>query len=418
MTHRQRYIVVGNSAAGLAALETLRRNDQFCSITLISREEGPAYSLVLLPHFIGGKIDEHRLLITDSEYYRRLNAKCLFGKEVVEIRPERQEVVLHDASKVSYDKLIICSGAKPNPVDLDRNGAIKIKCLRTIQDAIEIKRLLQNAKKLVFVGAGLINLKLISLIKSQDLEIHVVELGKRILPNLLDEEAAAIVEKRMKESHIYLHKDTFLKGIASGKHGKSFAHLADDRRLEAEAIIVNTGISPNFVFADACGLKVNRGIIINDYGETNIPNIYAAGDVVEARERISGEYTNIGNWLNAIEQGKTAALASIGLHRKYIGSLNANIADLFGLTVASMGNVGMIAEDCESLQFSDVMRNQYRRIVIRQGKFIAGVFINEMRYAGSFVPRLGESINDRVQSTLKDYGAYTSFPRMLRYSGI
>jgi len=416
MFNPKRYVIIGNSAAGLAALETLRKYDRVSNITLISREKGPAYSLVLLPHFIGNKIDKHRLLIADREYYRRLNAKRLFQKTVVEIQAERQEVLLHDGLKIPYDNLIICSGAKPNPFNVTGGDVVTMKPLRTLQDAIEIKHLLQNVKKLLVVGAGLINMKLVSVIKREDLEITVVEMAGKVLPNLLDNPAAAIVENKMLKTGIHLYKSTFLSEIKNDSSGNHIAVLANGHKLTAEAIIVNTGITPNTAFATSSGLKVNRGIIIDDYARTNIPNIYAAGDVVEAKEKLSGQYVTIGNWFNAVEQGKTAALSSLGNHRKYEGPINTNITDLFGLTIASIGNVSTTPEGSKSLQFSDFERNQYQRIIINDERIIGGVFINEKKTAGIFRSLLGEQLADTRLTALKKYEGSISFGQMMSYS--
>jgi nitrite reductase (NADH) large subunit len=349
---------------------------------------------VLLPYFIVGKIDESHLTIANGEYYRSLKAHTIFEKTVIEIDTKRGHVLLNDGTPIPYDNLIICTGASPNELNVEGTHLIPLKSLRTLDDAFEIKRLFQTAKKILMIGAGLINLKLISLVGSKQIEFTVVEVADKILANMLDPSTAAIVENKMLGSGVRLYKECMLTKIKEGKGGKLVAVLSNSIELETDAVLFNIGISPNISFIRSSGILVNKGILIDQFARTNVPNIYAAGDVVSVKERISGKYMNIGNWFNAIEQGKTAARSIAGIYREYEGCLNMNITDLFGITVLSFGDFNATEESFETMVFSDINRNYYKKILASGGKMIGGIFLNEKRSGGIFKSLLGEKISD------------------------
>ena len=418
MSKLKRNVIIGNSAAGLSTLETLRRNDLDCEITVISQEKGPAYSMVLLPYFIVGEIDKSNITITNDEYYQSLKANTIFEKTVIEIDTKRRHVLLNDGVRIPYDNLVICSGAFPNELAVEGAHLIPLKSLRTLDDALEIKGLFQTGKKIWVIGAGLINLKLISLMKGKHIKFTVVEVADKILANMLDQSTAAIVENKMVESGVKLYKECMLTKIKEGKGGKSVAVLSNGIELETDAVLFNIGISPNISFIRSSGILVNKGILIDQFARTNVPNIYAAGDVVSVRERISGKYMNIGNWFNAIEQGKTAAHSIAGIYREYEGCLNINITDLFGITVLSFGDFNGTDKSSKSTVSSDIKRNYYKKILVSEGKIVGGIFLNEKRSGGIFKSFLGEKICDLRLPEIIGNKRIMSIAEVLNYSKV
>ena len=389
-----RNVIIGNSAAGLTALETIRKSDHSSEITMISYEKGPAYSKVLLPYFISGRVDRSNLLIASDEYYRRLEAITIFGKMAVHVDTKNQRILLDDGETVPYDHLIICTGALPDQLNVEGSGIVPVKSLRTLEDAIRIKELLRVATKVLVIGAGLINLTLVSLLKHEDFEFTVVLRGQQILASMLDRTAASILEKRMREFDISLHKGHRLNRIMQGNKGKPCAVFDNGLEIETDAVIFQTGTSPDIGLVSSSGITTRRGIVIDDYARTNMPNVYAAGDVTETRERISGEYANIGNWFNAVEQGKIASLSIRGESQRYEGCLHTNITDLFGFTVLSIGDFNGSSEGSKTITHADLERASYQKIVVREGNIIGGVFVNEQRNGGVFRSILGKRISD------------------------
>jgi nitrite reductase (NADH) large subunit len=413
MPKTMRNVIIGNSAAALSATEAIRRGDPTCEILLISGEKGPAYSLVFLPNFISGKIPLSDLYITDEQYYSRLRVETFFHRKAVEILPAKHEVLLEDGNKLEYHNLLICTGASPYPVSIKGSELVPIKSLRTLIDAIEIRRLLESHRKILVIGAGLINLKILSFLKDKGFEFTIVETKDRVLPNMVDKIGASIIEARIEKAGIRLIKGCFVSEIRNGKDGKSHAILSDRQEIEIDMIISNTGVIPNVDWIRSSEIKTNRGILIDEHAQTNITNIYAAGDVAESRERISGRYANIGNWFNAVEQGRIAALSILGKSHEYEGCLNINIVELFGITIGSLGDFDGSTKGSETIIHKDLVRKAYRSITVKEGVIIGAIIVNETRNGGILRSVLGRQIDQSMLSKLIDITSNESFGHLV-----
>jgi nitrite reductase (NADH) large subunit len=402
VTNGSHIVIIGNSAAALSALETLRKGDADCMITLISGEVGPAYSLVFLPHFISGKIKRDNLFISDPAYYRGLNAHTLFGKWAVEVAVENQEVLLDDRTKVPYDSLIICTGASANKMDFGWPNTPEVKSLRTLKDAVEIRKLLKSSSKVLAIGAGLINLKLLSLLKDKGFEFTIVEKADHVLVNMVDQTAAPLIERKISEAGIKLIKGSHVCRVRQGSGGRRWAILSNEDEIEVDLVISNTGVSPNTSFIHSDKIARNRGIVIDDYARTTIENIYAAGDVTEAKERTSGEYANIGNWFNAIDQGRIAAFSILGKEEKYHGSLNLNVTDIFDLTIWSLGDFRENTQGVKTFSHRDPDRDVYEKICVKENTLVGGILVSNRKNTGFFRSLLGTKVNTSKYSRMVD----------------
>jgi nitrite reductase (NADH) large subunit len=410
-----RNVIIGNSAAALSAIETVRKGDPKCEIVLVSGEEGPAYSLVFLPNFISGQISMSDLYITDKQYYRRLGVETLFGRKAVEIFPAKHEVLLDDGNKLEYHNVIICTGASPYPVSIKGLECVPVKSLRTLKEAIEIKGLLESHRKILVVGAGLINLKLLSLLKDRGLEFTIVEMKDRVLPNMVDKIGASLIEAEMEKAGMRLLKGCFVSEIKSDKHRKSHAILSDRKEIEIDMVISNTGITPNLNCIRSSEIKTNRGILIDEHAQTSIPNIYAAGDVAESREKISGRFAHIGNWFNAVEQGRIAGLSVLGKSHEYEGCLNINIVELFGITIGSLGDFDGSIKGSETIVHKDLDRRIYTSVTVREGAITGAIMVNEKRNGGILRSVLGRQINPSMLSKIVDVSSNKSFGHLLHH---
>jgi nitrite reductase (NADH) large subunit len=388
-------VIIGNSAAGLSALETLRRSDPDCEITLISGEKGPAYSLVLLPYFVAGRIDQQNLFLTDDNYYRKWRIRTIFGKIASEIEPEKRHVILSGGETIPYDRLIICTGASPAQLRIEGSDRVPAQSLRTLEDAIEIKEWFWKYKRILMIGAGLINVKLASFLRATGLEITVVELANHILANMVDERAAGMIESEISKTTVRVLKRCSVKAIMPSTRGRHIALLSNGDELETDAVIVNTGILPNTQLALSSGIRMERGILIDAFGRTNLPNVYAAGDAVSSKNRVNGKCMNLGNWFNAVEQGKIAAYSVAGRSQEYEGCVSLNITDLFGITVFSFGELNENGRNSECYIISDPQRTFYRKIVISEGRILGGVFLTESRNAGIYRSLLMKDMSER-----------------------
>jgi NAD(P)H-nitrite reductase large subunit len=330
---QQRYdiVIIGNSAAGLQAIRTIRRHSRLVSVALIDLEDCPAYSRVLTPYFVGGKTDKSNLFIVDRAFYQEMGVTPILGQAAVSLDPERHEVRLADGSAVGFGKLLLAAGGEARGF----SGATRRVCtLRHMADAEKLGSLLGSAKSVVALGAGLVSVPVLSHLPP-GVERHLVVGSDRVFSRVVDAESAALLEEHFVEAGVVLHKRDDVTRVEEGKRLE--LTLASGGRLSCDVLVVGKGVTANTGLARDAGLPVSDGILIDEYCRTGHPDVYAAGDVAEGRDLVTGQKTVQGNWMTAVEQGESAALNLLGLRCAYQGSMKNNITEVFGLDVAVIG---------------------------------------------------------------------------------
>ena len=366
-------VIVGNSAAGLSALETFRKHDQSATVTMIGQEEGRPYSKVLLPYYLRKKVPYENLFIRDADYYNRLNAKFVKGK-VSRLLPEQRCVVLESGSLIAYDKLLIATGSSPAKPPIPGLSGEGIHHLWTLADVRRLAPYFQKGKHVVVLGSGFVSLQGACAARSQGMNVSVIELMQRIMPKALDDHGAEILASRLKNAGVDLRVETLTTAIERTEGEKYVVHCQDGSSLSADCIIVGTGVRPNIDFLAGTDAKIDAGIIVNEQMETSLPEVYAAGDVAQVPSFAGGEPVVHALWPTAIETGSVAG-SCMALHKvRYNGSLNMNVTQMFDITVASMGKF-MDGEGSESWIDDSLPQDQYLKIVLQQGRPIGATCV-------------------------------------------
>ncbi len=377
MAQRFDFVVIGNSAAGLQAIRTLRRHAKDVSIAIIDREDCPAYSRVLTPYYVGGKTGRDNLFIVDHDYYRRAGITTLFGHSVVTLDTDRRQLELADGRRVAYGKLLLATGAEARSLAVTSDRACT---LRHMADAEKLAALMQQARSITAIGAGLVSLPLLSH-APESAEKHLVVGSDRIFSRVVDKEASALLEERFRQDGLKVHKRDDVVAIEEGDRLQ--LSLASGGKLTSDMLIVGKGVAPNIGLARDAGLQVSDGILIDDFCRTGHEDIYAAGDAAEGRDFITGEPTIQGNWMTAVEQGENAALNMLGMTCRYDGSLKNNITEVFGVDVAA---VGYCQDDApQTAGAHDESTGRFRRVFLdEQRRVIGATLIGETNDSGLY----------------------------------
>jgi len=377
MAHTFDYVIVGNSAAGLQALRTLRKHDRHSSVAIIDREDLPAYSRVLTPYFVGGKAERDHLFLVDHDYYRQAGAETLFGRTVVAIEPDSRQLELDDGHRVHFGKLLLATGAEARQIDV---ASERSSVLRHMAHAEQLTAMMQGAECITAIGAGLVSLPLLSH-APQSAEKHMVVGSNRILSRMVDAEASALLEERFTANGLQLHKQDDVVAIEEGERLQ--LRLASGKTLASDMLIVGKGVAPNSALAHAAGLQVADGILVDDHCRTSHPDVYAAGDAAEGKDFISGEPVVQGNWMTAVEQGENAALNMLGKSCAYAGSLKNNISEMFGVDVAAIGACLDAGEP--SVSTYDPRTGRFRKVFLNDREQVVGaILIGETNDAGMY----------------------------------
>ncbi len=375
-----RYIIIGGSAAGVTCAETLRKHDNKAEITLISEEEFPLYSRCLLTYLIAGSIGEDKLCFKDKDFYKISKIKTYLGRKAVSIDAKKKVLSLEDKTKVSYDKLMLATGASPKSVDVPGAGKKGVFTLRKIDDARAIMKMLDAVKEIVVLGGGLIGLRDAYALRLRGKEVTVVVKSPQVLSQAVDMQAAGIIANKLEENGIKIKTGVAAKEI-SGKDSVEGIVLDDGEKLNCQMVIVGKGVKPNTALASSCGLKVEEGIVVDEFLNTSNKDIFAAGDCAQAYDIARGESRINALWPCAVEQGQIAALNMLGKRTSYKGSLSMNSVDFFGLGCISMGITKPKKEQDYEI-ISQVKGGNYKKFVLKKSTIVGAVFVGDIRAAG------------------------------------
>lgn len=371
------FVIIGNSAAGLQALRTLRRHDRNKTIAIIDREDCPAYSRVLTPYYVGGHIDRDGLNIVEQAFYQSLGVMTIFGQTVVSLNPDSHFLELADGQKIGFDKLLLATGAEARTLSVTSE---RTTVLRHAADAVKIRELLSSAKAVTAIGAGLVSLPLLSH-AAEGMEKSLVVGSDRIFSRVVDAEAAALLESALTAKGLHLFKGNDVESIDDGE--RLTLSLTSGERLQSDLLIVGKGVQPNTQLASEAGLQVNDGVCIDRFCCSSHPDIYAAGDAAEGADFIAGEATIQGNWMTAVEQGENAALNMLGFGAAYEGSLKNNITEIFGIDVAAVGYC-LDAASATACHYS-ASSGRFRKVFLdEQQRVIGATLIGETNDSGLY----------------------------------
>lgn len=389
-----RYVVIGASAAGISGAKTLRELDKDAEIVLISKDEN-VYSRCILHHYISNHRDVDALNFTSKEFFEENNITWMKGLEVKSLNDKEQVLGLSNGETLSYDKLLVCSGASAfiPPVPGLREGN-NVVGLRNLDDAILIKEEAKKVKNVVVLGAGLVGIDAVSGLLGQGLNISLVEMSNKILPLQLDKHASDVYEKRFTEEGVSLKLDVKAEKLLLDENSNPKALLLNTgEEIPCELVVVATGVRSNIAFIENSNVECDRfGLIIDAKGQTNVENIYGAGDVT-GRNPI---------WPTAVKEGIIAAhnmLDKEMIMTDFFGSKNT--MNFVGIATMSLGMVEPADETY--IVETQAEGDNYKKIIHKDGKIYGAIIQGDLSYAGVLTQLIKENIDvSKVTKSLFD----------------
>ncbi|MHB8908066.1 MAG: NAD(P)/FAD-dependent oxidoreductase [Syntrophales bacterium] len=375
MAGKKRLVIIGNGAAGIAALDAIRRVGCNSTVTMIDRESVPAYSRITTPYFIKGAIPKEKdLYLRSKAFYQEPGIRAVFGSTVEGIDTRERTVILDRGRKEPFDLLLIAGGASPKRPVIPGVNARDLLVLRDLADARKLKKMRDQGAIGVFIGAGLVSLQTLQAMHTDKSRSILVVKSDRVLSQTLDAAGAQIIEKRLLDRGVRV-----MKGCDIHHREKDGTVVLDTQeRLRADFIFAGKGVRPNTDFLEGSGILADSGILVNRRLETNIEGIYAAGDAVRAPDFFSGKQVTYGLWPSALEQGEIAGKNMAGRKVEYEGNLRMNVSTIFGLSLASVGDLG--SERVKDVWVTEDTRGRvYRKLCLdEEGVLIGAVLINRM----------------------------------------
>jgi nitrite reductase (NADH) large subunit len=367
-------VIIGAGPAGVSAVETLRTYDRQAEIVMLSAEPAWPYSPpALADHFITGS-EAH--LWRGRDWPQQLGVDYRQGVEVTGIQPDSHCLQLKDGQTMDYDRLVIATGSRLfAPVTGSaRLGVHNFKSLSAAEAIVGQVRS-GKARTAVIVGAGFIGIEIALLLRELGVSVTQVEMLDQVMSAMLDLDTAAIVLDLMRQRGVDVRLNTKAEAFLGNGFAKA-VRLASGEVLEADILIAATGVKPNLDFLQDSGIEYYWGLRVDDYLRTNAPDVYAAGDVVEVPDRLTGEIYVHAIFPNAIEQGRVVGLNLAGYETRYAGGERMNSLKHLGLPIMAVG----LKDGDEVLQEK---RNGYlRTIYLKDNRLVGFQLAGDIHAAG------------------------------------
>lgn len=415
-----KYVIIGNSASAIAAVESIREIDKKGQINIISDEAYFNYSRPLISYFLGGKIDFSKLPYRDKEFYKNNKIDLILNNGAEKILTGKKHVVLSDKKKVTFDKLLIATGGSPIVPEIKGRTYKGVFTFTNLSRAVAIKKYIKRnkVKKAVIIGGGLIGLKAAEALMELKIKISIIELADRILSASLDKIASGIIEIALKNAKCGVITNNTVTEIRGKNDKVKETVLKDGQIIPAELVILAIGVRPNIELVIGTSIKTNKGILVDDYMMTSVKDIYAAGDCCEVGNQV------LAIWPRAVRQGKIAGSnmairqgsGQAGVKKKYEGSLAMNSVELCGIPVISVGESRMEAKSCQSLVCFDEKKPKYKKIIIKDGKIKGALFVGVIDRAGIYTSLIKDKIDTSnfKENLLKENFGLINLPKEYR----
>ena len=378
VTHEKRYVIVGNGVAGTTAADTLRKNDPNCSIHLLTNEPYPLYNRVSLPRFLQGVIQEQKVMIRDFAWHEQRNIQLVTETMVTSINTDERVVVADNGQHYPYDALLVATGGWANPLRVPgAAGTQHIYNFVTLDDTKTIiARMLESRTALAF-GGSFISYELCDGFAMRKLDTVWLMRGPYWLRNCLDPDGGEVVDNIARKFGVEVIHGDEIETVIPKNGVPSYVKTKQGRQIQADMIGVGLGITLNTKVLDGTPVEVRKGIVVNEYLETNVPGVYAAGDIAEFFDRTMSCHHTMGTWDNAMAHGKIAGINMAGGREPYI-DVPTYTSPLFDVNIAVVGSAESGNAELEVIarrEPGEKGNENYRRLFFRDNKLVGVLMI-------------------------------------------
>jgi nitrite reductase (NADH) large subunit len=306
-------VIIGNGPAGFYAAKKIKALLPYSSVIIIDKDELPIYTKIRLPDFIAGKVEEKKLFLAKTGDYEESGIEAHLGKTISNINTREKKVVTVACEVFQYDKLIIASGAKAFRPIIRGVSEDGVYTLRTLADAKAIIEKAGTSQKAAVIGGGLLGIELANALNLKGLSVDIIEFFPRLLPKQLNDVEAKLLLKKLETPTLSFYLDRITTEIMR-RDGSLVLKTNRQDELQVDFIVVSAGIKTEINLAENCGLKTEKGIVVDKRLETSVPDVFAIGDCIQLDGR------TFGLWMAAKEQGEALAEILAGKRESYTPS--------------------------------------------------------------------------------------------------
>lgn len=399
------YVIIGGSIAAVAAIEGIRSKDREGSILVIGEENHVAYGRPLISYYLLGETDLPRMDYRPADFYEKNGVTLRLGVRATAIHPAEKTVELAGGEKIGYEKLLVATGSRPFEPPMEGIENVKERYhFMTMDDALSLEKALSPEKRALIIGAGLIGLKCFEGIAARVKSTAIVDLAPRILPSILDEAGAKMVQSVLEK-----HGATFYLADSVAHFDEHKATLKSGKEVEFDILITAVGVRPNVELIKEAGGEVSRGIVIDAGGRTALPDVYAAGDCSESFDVASGTKKILALLPNASFQGRIAGVNMAGGEAELTDAAAFNSIGFFGTHVMTAGVY-------EGEEYLDRTETSYKALFFKDGVLKGFILIDHPERAGIYTMLLRKRIplSETDLKTLEGAPKWSALPEEMR----
>jgi NAD(P)H-nitrite reductase large subunit len=391
------YVIIGNSASGVAAAQAIRECDKKNRITVISDEPHSNYSRPLISYLLGKKVVLDKMVYRGKDFYRDNKVELFLNKKAAKLDPEKKWVILSDGQKIWFDKLLIATGGTPTVPEVKGSNLNGVFTFTKLSDAQKIETYIKanKVKEAIVIGGGLIGLKATEALIELKIKVTIVELANRILSSTFDQKASGLIERGLEKIGCRLLTNNRVVEIKSKNRKVNEVILKDRKKVPASLAIMAIGVRPNIKLVKNTSIKTNKGILVDNFMQTSVKDIYAAGDCCEAKDLLLNINRPIAIWPVAVKQGKIAGYNMAGVKKEYPGGFAMNSVELCGIPTISVGETCPGEKGYQVLEHFDEEKSVYKKIVLKNSRIVGAIFVGDIERAGIYTGL----IKDKVDTT-------------------
>ena len=382
-----RYLIVGGSAAGMAAAEAIRSVDPSGSVAILSEEIDAPYFRPMIPFLVSKKKEANQIYLAGQGPYQATDVELRLETKARSIQVEARQVVTENGDRLSYDRLLIATGSRPHvPSGIEGTATPGVFALRSLEDARQVSKRAELTEHAIMLGGGLLNLKAAFALLERNIKVTLVVNSPEVLSQLMEPQDAHLIRQALDDAGLRIITGANAVQIAADGEGVTSVILDNGAEVPCQMVCIGKGVVPNIEWVDKNDIRLEQGVVVDQNTRTNVPEIYAAGDVAVTFDPITGDSMMTGLWTNAVEMGRCAGTNMAGRETAYGGTFGIlNATQVAAMPFVSMGIVHTKNTDYDTHTKSTP--SSYRKLVFSpdaDGSLVGALFIGDISKAGIY----------------------------------
>jgi NAD(P)H-nitrite reductase large subunit len=378
VTEGKRFVILGNGPAGTTAAENIRKLEPASDVTVFGDERYPLYNRVALPPFLKGKVQKKNVIMRQPENHVERGFRLLLNTQAVKVESEASCVITDDGGEFPYDVLLVATGGRTRPLTIPGFDLDSVYMFQTLDETDALIERVESAKTAVALGGSFIGYELADAFAERKLDTTWIMRGPRFLWRVLDEVGGEIVDLLAADMGVDVIHDDFAAELLSDNGVVKSVRTLAGREISTEMVGYGIGNDPNVSMLEGSGVEIDNGVVTDQFLQTNMSNVYAAGDVAEFYDIVIDRHNVMGTWDNAMSQGRLVAKNMLGAREVY-DEVPTYVTTMFGSRLSVLGITPDVIGGLEGLTHYDISTRHYRKLFFYENRLVGAVIIGELR---------------------------------------